>query len=70
MDSIRVRGARTHNLKNLSLELPRGVVHFPPARLLAAGYRHPFGMAGVRKRAIAALGVGQPERTAHSHVSS
>ncbi len=23
MDSIRVRGARTHNLKNLSLELPR-----------------------------------------------
>ena len=41
-----------------------------PARLLAAGYRHPFGMAGVRKRAIAALGVGQPERTAHSHVSS
>src|SRR5260370_29997384 len=23
MDSIRIRGARTHNLKNLSLELPR-----------------------------------------------
>src|SRR5712675_556523 len=23
MDSIRVRGARTHNLKNISLELPR-----------------------------------------------
>ena len=23
MDSIRVRGARTHNLKNLSVELPR-----------------------------------------------
>ena len=23
MDLIRVRGARTHNLKNLSLELPR-----------------------------------------------
>src|SRR5215510_4587988 len=23
LDSIRIRGARTHNLKNLSLELPR-----------------------------------------------
>ena len=23
MDSIRIRGARTHNLKNLSVELPR-----------------------------------------------
>ena len=23
MDFIRIRGARTHNLKNLSLELPR-----------------------------------------------
>src|ERR1700674_4540339 len=23
MDSIRIRGARTHNLKNISLELPR-----------------------------------------------
>ncbi|MGH8690230.1 MAG: hypothetical protein ACREUS_04295, partial [Burkholderiales bacterium] len=23
MDSIRIRGARTHNLKNLNLELPR-----------------------------------------------
>jgi excinuclease ABC subunit A len=23
LDSIRIRGARTHNLKNLSVELPR-----------------------------------------------
>jgi len=23
MDQIRIRGARTHNLKNLSLDLPR-----------------------------------------------
>src|ERR687893_1769457 len=26
MDSIRIRGARTHNLKNLSLELPRNAL--------------------------------------------
>jgi nucleoside-diphosphate-sugar epimerase/choline dehydrogenase-like flavoprotein len=46
--------------RQLPLRLPRGIVHFPPDRLLAAGYRHPFGMASVRKRAIAELDAARP----------
>ena len=49
-----MRQAAQH--RRMPLRLPRGVVHFPPDRLLATGYRHPFSMASVRARAIAALG--------------
>ena len=51
-----MRQAAQH--RQLPLRLPRGVVHFPPDRVLAAGYRHPFGMASVRKRVIAGLAAG------------
>jgi nucleoside-diphosphate-sugar epimerase/choline dehydrogenase-like flavoprotein len=52
--------------QRLPLRLPRGVVHFPPDKLLGAGYRHPFGMASVRKRAITALGAGREHTAATS----
>ena len=41
MDSIRIRGARTHNLKNLHLELPR-------ERLVVI-----TGLSGSRKSSLA-----------------
>jgi len=45
MDQIRIRGARTHNLKNLNVDLPRNrliVITGSRARKIFPRLRHPY----------------------------